>query len=496
MSPSSTPTSSPEPAPTSLRGAWLLLTLLCAAEFVTILDFSIATVALPAIDEDLGLSISALPWVLNAYGVAIAGLLLLGGRMADVLGRRAVFAAGMALFTIASLIGGFAESPALLIAMRAVQGIGAALVTPAALSIITTYFEDDDVRNRALGVWGAIGASALAAGLILGAIITESIGWRWILWVNVPIGVLALVLTPGTLPRNHRMVGQSLDLPGATVAVSGLVAFVYGVGRIEQTGIGSPTTSALIIGGLALLVAFPFVERVVSSPLAPPALLANRSVASANLVSLAANGSFAGAFVLVSLHLQLVLDIGALATGFVLVPMAVSVAFGAAVLSARLVGRFGPRALIAGGMTVCAVGLAGLALAVHEGFSWALVLPGSVAAGLGYGTAFPAWTIVGIEHVEDDRQGVASGLLVTTQEVGASLGFAVMVAIVASFVGDSTSVSAAADGYRWAIVAAAGLAALGAALAAATPRVPQTADDVGPSRDPHPAAHPRPASGV
>lgn len=461
---------SPRPAPTSLRATWLLLALLCAAEFVTILDFSIATVALPAIDKDLHLSESSLPWVLNAYGVAIAGLLLLGGRMADVLGRREIFAAGMALFTAASLVGGFAESPALLIAMRALQGVGAALVTPAALSIITTSF-DDELRKRALGVWGAVGASALAAGLILGAIITEAIGWRWILWVNVPIGVLALALTPAVLPRSRRVLDQTLDLPGALVAVTGLVALVYGVGRIEESGIGSALTLVLLIGGLALLVAFPVVERVVSSPLAPPALLANRSVASANLVSLAANGAFAGAFVLLSLHLQLVLDVGTLATGFVLVPMALSLAIGAAALSGPLVRRVGPRAVIVGGMAVCALGFVGLGLAVDDGLSWALVLPGSVIAGVGYGIAFPAWTVVGVEQVADERQGVASGLLATTQEVGAAIGFAAMVAIAATVVGDGASASVTADGYRWAIIAAAGVAGLGAVLAGLIPAV-------------------------
>jgi EmrB/QacA subfamily drug resistance transporter len=463
---------SPPDRTTRTEAGWLLLALLCAAEFVTILDFSIATVALPAIDADLGLSASALPWVINAYGVAIAGLLLLGGRMADVLGRRLIFVAGMALFTGASLVGGFAESPALLIAMRAVQGIGAALVTPAALSIITTSFEDAHARARALGVWGAVGASALAAGLILGAVITEKIGWRWILWVNVPIGALALLVTPSVLPRSTRDTDEPLDLPGATVAVAGLVALVFGVGRAEESGFNSLPVLGLVAGGIALLGAFLLVERVVRSPLAPPALIADRSVSSANLVSLAANGAFAGAFVLASLHLQLVLDLGTLATGLVLVPMALSVVVGAGALSARLVQRVGARAVIAGGMTTAALGLAGLALAVDDTLSWTLVLPGSVAAGLGYGIAFPAWTVVGVERVPDERQGVASGLLVTTQEVGAATGFAVMVAISAAVAGDPATLDASADGYRWAIVGAAVIAAAGALASALTPRSP------------------------
>ena len=450
--------------------AWLLLALLCTAEFVTILDFSIATVALPAIDSDLALSETALPWVINAYGVAIAGLILLGGRMADVLGRRAIFAVGMALFTAASLVGGFAESPALLIAMRAVQGIGAALVTPAALSIITTSFEDEQARNRALGVWGSVGASALAAGLILGAVITDAVGWRWILWVNVPVGVVALMLTPGVLPKSRRDRGEALDLPGATVAVTGLVALVYGVGRVEEGGLGSVLTVGLIGGGIALLGAFLLVERVVRSPLAPPGLLAERSVASANLVSLAANGAFAGAFVLVSLHLQLALDLGTLATGLVIVPMALSVAVGAGAASPRLVSRFGARTTIAGGMTTAAVGLAGVGLALDDTLSWALVLPGSIAAGLGYGTAFPAWTIVGVERVPDERQGVASGLLVTTQEVSAVTGFAIMVAIAAYAAGGAVTPDALAEGYRWAILAAALIAAGGGVVAGLMPR--------------------------
>ena len=461
-----------EPSGSTLKGAWLLLALLCTAEFVTILDFSIATVALPAIDEDLGLSSSALPWVINAYGVAIAGLLLLGGRMADVLGRRLVFVAGMTLFTGASLVGGFAESPALLIAMRALQGVGAALVTPAALSIITTSFDDEQARARALGVWGAVGASALAAGLILGAIITDAVGWRWILWVNVPIGALALLLTPRVLPRGSRDAGEPLDLPGASVAVAGLVALVFGVGRIEESGLGSLLTLALVAGGIALLGMFLLIERAVRSPLAPPVLTADRSVLSANLVSLAANGAFAGAFVLLSLYLQLVLELGTLATGLVLVPMALSVVVGAGLLSARLVRRSGARAVIAGGMTLAALGLAGLGLALDETLSWTLVLPGSIAAGLGYGIAFPAWTIVGVEQIPAERQGVASGLLVTTQEVGAATGFAAMVAVSMAVAGDATSLDASAEGYRWAILGGAAVAALGAAVSGLTPREP------------------------
>ena len=479
MSPTGRTTRRGSPTASTIKRGWLLLTLLCTAEFVTILDFSIATVALPAIDDDLGLSDSALPWVINAYGVAIAGLLLLGGRMADVLGRRLIFVAGMALFTGASLVGGFAESPALLIAMRAVQGIGAALVTPAALSIITTSFEDGLARNRALGIWGAVGASALAAGLILGAIITDTVGWRWILWVNVPIGVLALLLTPSVLPRSSRDAGEPLDLPGATVAVVGLVALVFGVGRAEESGLGSVLTLGLIVGGVTLLGAFLLVERVVRSPLAPPALLADRSVTSANLVSLAANGAFAGAFVLVSLYLQLVLDLGALATGLALVPMALSVVVGAGGLSARLVRRLGARTVIAAGMTTTTLGLAGLGIALDDTLSWTLVLPGSIAAGLGYGIAFPAWTIVGVEQVPDERQGVASGLLVTTQEVGAAVGFAVMVAISTAVAGDTATHDVSAAGYRWAIFGAALIAAAGAVASGLTPRPPAARATVG-----------------
>jgi MFS family permease len=215
----------------------------------------------------------------------------------------------------------------------------------------------------------------------------------------------------------------------------------------------------------------------VRSPLAPPALIANRSVSSANLVSLAANGAFAGAFVLVSLHLQLVLDLGAFATGLVLVPMALAVAVGAGSLSSRLVARLGARAVIAAGMATAAAGLAGLGLALDESLAWALVLPGSVAAGLGYGIAFPAWTVVGVEPVPDERQGVASGLLVTTQEVGAAVGFAVMVAIPSALAGGAASSDAIAAGHRWAMLAAAVIATAGAVLAALVPRLDRTTPD-------------------
>jgi MFS family permease len=287
----------------------------------------------------------------------------------------------------------------------------------------------------------------------------------------VPIGVVAIGLTWLVLPRIVVPDRERLDLAGATLAITGLVAFVYGVGRVEESGLGSSLTIGLLAGGLALMAAFALVERKVAAPLAPPRLLRNRSVASANLVSLMANAGFAAAFVVLSLHVQLVLDVGTLATGLVLVPMAASVAVVAGALSPRLLPLVGARRLVVGGMSLSALGLVALGLSIDDGLSWAAVLPGSVAAGTGYGLAFPAWTVVGVERVEDERQGFASGLLTTTQEVGASVGFAIVVTVAAAIAGDGAAVTAdsTADGYRWGVIVAGAMSAAGALFALLTP---------------------------
>ena len=441
------------PGPVQTRlGSPLLLLVLCAAEFVTILDFSIVTVALADMERELGLSATALPWVLNAYGLGIAALLLLAGRLADLIGRRALFATGMAVFGLSSLLGGFADSAAQLITARAAQGIGAALVTPAALAIITTTYRDPVRRSRALGVWGAVGASGLTAGLVAGAVITSGLGWRWVLWITVPIALVSLLLTPFVVPASTRLRGERLDLPGAGLVVIGLTAVVLGTG--ELAGRGWLVRAALLAtAGLAMAL-FLRREHHAKSPLVHPVVLGTRAVWSTNLVSVAANAGFAPAIVILSLHGQLELGLNALRAGLLLAPVAAGVTLASAVVTPRLLRLFTARRVVIAGLAVSAVGGVLLYAATVAEAAWWWTLPGSVLAGLGYGLAFPAWTLVGVDRVPEIHQGVAAGLMTTSQEVGAAVGLAAAVAV-----------SVGSSGYGPALLVLAAVTALGAALA-------------------------------
>lgn len=448
----------------------LLLALLCTAQFVTLLDFSIVTVALPEIALDLEISPTLLPWVLNAYGLAIAALLVFGGRLADLLGRREIFFAGMAIFGLTSLLGGFAQDPTFLISMRALQGVGAALVTPAALSIVTTVYTDPRERGRALGIWGAVLASGLTAGLVFGAVITETLGWRWVLWVTVPVAVLALVLTPILLPTSPRSRSGRLDLPGATLAVAGLAALVLGIGQVETAGLSARSLLPMLASA-ALLVGYVWWERRAAQPLTPPSLLGRRSVVTANLVSVAGNAAMAPAWVLLSLHLQLVHGLGALVAGMLLVPAAAAIAAGSGTLAPRLLRSLSRRALIVGGMALCTAGMLALALSLDDAVAWGWTLPGGILAGLGYGLSFTAWALVGVDDIPERHQGIASGLLVTSQEVGAAIGIALAVAF-AAYAGAQAdgSPDQLAHGYRIAVFSLVVVAAIGALLGRLLPR--------------------------
>jgi EmrB/QacA subfamily drug resistance transporter len=456
------------------RSRSLLLAVLCTAQFVTLLDFSIVTVALPEIALDLNIDSTLLPWVLNAYGLAIAALLVFGGRLADLFGRREIFFAGMAIFGLTSLLAGFAQDPAFLVAMRALQGVGAALVTPAALSIVTTVYTDPRERGRALGIWGAVLATGLTAGLVFGAVITQALGWRWVLWVTVPVAFAALVLTPILLPTSLRRQSGRLDLPGAALAVTGLAALVLGIGQIETVGL-SVRSLLPVLASAVLLVGYVVWERRAAQPLTPLSVLGSRSVVSANLVSVAGNAAMAPAWVLLSLYLQLVHEVSVLVAGMLLVPAAVAIAGGSGVLAPRLLRLLSRRALVVAGMAICAVGMLALALSLDDTIPWAWTLPGGILAGLGYGLAFTPWALVGVDRIPERHQGIASGLLVTSQEVGAAIGIALAVAF-AAYAGaeDMGSPSDLAHGYRIAMFALVVLAAIGAILGRLVPR-----DDVG-----------------
>lgn len=445
----------------------LCLVLLCTTQFVALLDFSITMIPLPQIQHSLGFTPGGLQWVINAYGVAIAGFLLLGGRAADLFGRRRVFVAGLLLFTAASLLGGFSHSPAMLVATRALQGFGAALFSPAAFSLLLAVFPEPSRRNRALGAWTAVAASGFVAGLILGGFITDLLGWRWVLWINVPVGLLVLALSPA-LPQGRPdadTAAGTLDVWGALLVASGAATLVFAFANSEHVGLAHPLTFALVALALALLVLFVWVEGRVAAPLMPLAVFGRRSTGGANIVSLLANTALGPTFVVVALAMQEVLAFSATRTGLGLLPMAVAFTLASAWAGPALIARCGTKPVIVGGMLLFIGGLTMLGASLATLASWAAsILPGTVLAGIGYGLAFPAWTVAGIDGVPEADHGLAGGMLTTTQEVGSAVGLAVGVAVSIAVLADGGT---AAQGYSGAIFVSACLVAAGLACAIA-----------------------------
>ncbi|MGK5051837.1 MFS transporter [Janthinobacterium sp. RB2P8] len=452
-----------------LSNRQLCLVLLCTTQFVALLDFSITMIPLPHIQHSLGFTPGGLQWVINAYGVAIAGFLLLGGRAADLFGRRRVFLMGVVLFTAASLLGGFAHSPAMLVATRALQGFGAAMFSPAAFSLLLAVFPEPSQRNRALGAWTAVAASGFVAGLILGGFITDLLGWRWVLWINVPVGLLVLALSPalpmGRPDADTAAASGTLDVRGALLVASGAATLVFAFANSEHVGLAHPFTFALVALALALLALFVWVEGRVAAPLMPLAVFWRRSTGGANIVSLLANTALGPTFVVVALAMQEVLAFSATRTGLGLLPMAVAFTLASAWAGPALIARCGTKPVIVGGMLLFIGGLALLGSSLATLSVWAAsILPGTVLAGIGYGLAFPAWTVAGIDGVPEADHGLAGGMLTTTQEVGSAVGLAVGVAVsIAVLAGGGT----AAQGYGSAILVSACLVAAGLACAIA-----------------------------
>src|SRR4051812_45971235 len=339
------------------RAKNLALALLAATQFVVVLDASIVNVALPSIGRDLEFSQDNLAWVVNAYTLVFGGFLLLGGRMADLLGRRRVFISGLVLFALASLAGGLAQSEAWLIAARAVQGLGAAILSPAALSIVTTVFTDGADRNKALGVWGAVAGSGGAAGVLLGGILTDTLGWQWVLFVNTPIGIAAALLAPRLLPESRdRDVAGAFDVAGAVTVTAGLSVLVYALVDATSAGWGSTQTVGLLAAAAALLVAFVVIELRSRHPLVPFRFFRSRTVTGSNAVGLLIGASLFSMFFFISLYMQQVLGYGPLKAGFAYLPLALTIMV-AATLGSQVVTRVGFKPVLATGMAFVAVGL-------------------------------------------------------------------------------------------------------------------------------------------
>jgi EmrB/QacA subfamily drug resistance transporter len=429
---------------------------------MVVLDITVVNVALPSIGEDLGIAGADLQWIVSIYVLLTGGLLLLGGRIADVLARRGVFLAGLSLFTLASLLSGLAASGEMLIAARAAQGIGAALLTPAALSIVTSYYTGAQ-RAKALGAWSAIGSAGAAVGVVLGGVLTTWLSWEWIFLVNVPIGLTAALLSFRILPAEPATTAaRALDLPGALLVVSGLVVLVYAIDGAADHGWGSARTLVLVALALALLATFARVEAGSRQPLVPPAIWRVRSLIGSAAVLLGITGILVGTFFLNSLYLQGVNDASALETGLGFLPLAFSIGISAHLASA-VMPRTGSRLLAAAGLVLTAAGGLLLATAPDRASYLPEILPGLLAIGFGTGLVFPAVSVTAMSEIQPHEMGLAAGVISTAHEIGAALGVAVLAAVAA--IGGAASDAGLAAGYEDGFVAAAIIALVLAAIA-------------------------------
>jgi EmrB/QacA subfamily drug resistance transporter len=436
---------------------WTTLILLGLAQFMVILDITVVNVALPSIGQELAFAEGDLQWVITAYVLFTGGLLMLGGRATDLFGRRRVFLGGLTTFTAASLASGLASSPEALVAARALQGVGAAMLTPAALSIVTTTYAGSQ-RTAALAAWSAIGSAGAAAGVVLGGVLTSGLGWEWVFFVNVPVGVIAGIGVIRVVPSAAPVAaGQRLDVLGAVTAVAGLVVLLYGIEGANEHGWTSARTVALVLASVVLLATFVRVETTAREPIIPPATWRNRTLVSGTVVILVATALLVAVFFLNTLYLQDVLGWSALETGLAFLPLVVVIAVGANAAS-RLISRIGAPNLAALGLLLVAGGATLLAVAPDAASYATDLLPGFLVLGLGVGLVFPAGSIAAMKDIPDEAAGLASGLVTTGHELGAAFGVAAISAV-------ATAASTFVAGYANGFVVVAAVAALVAGLA-------------------------------
>jgi EmrB/QacA subfamily drug resistance transporter len=466
---------------------WEALALVCVAFFMTVLDISIVNVALPSIGKALEFSRESLQWVITSYTIAFGGFLLLGGRAADLLGRRRLFMIGVALFSLASLACGLANSEGVLIGSRAVQGLGAAIVSPATLSIITTTFEEGAERNKALGIWGAMGGSGAAVGVLAGGVLTKYLGWEWIFFVNVPVGALVLTLTPWVVRESRVETGRRrYDVAGAVTVTSGLALLVYAVSKAPDVGWATGRTIGLLVGSTALVVAFVVIEAVGSAPLMPLRIFRVRTVAGANVVGfLLAAVVFSNFFVL-TLYVQQVLHYSALKAGVTFVATAGTVVVVAGVAQA-LVTRVGPKWIMALGLALDAGAMLWYAQIPVDGRYASDLLPGYLMMGFGLAFSFIPVSIAALAGVEERMAGLASGLINTSQQIGGAIGVAVSSTVFASHAKTllrqgTAQPEALTSGFRWAFWLLAGVAAAGVVATVALIRQEELAPESEPVR--------------
>ena len=432
---------------------WVVLVLICLAQFMVVLDATIVNVALPSIQKSLNLSEASLQWIVSAYTLVFGGFLLLGGRLGDLLGRKRLFLIGLVIFTSASFLNGLASSEGQLIAFRALQGLGAALISPAALSIISTTFAEGAERARALAVWAAIAIGGSAVGLILGGILTEAFSWPWIFFVNVPVGIAAFILSWRYVPESRdEAAHRSYDVAGAVTVTGGLMSLVYAIVHAETSGWTSTATITFFVLSAALLSAFVVIELRTSAPLVRLSIFRVRSLLTANLsMFLAMSGMFA-MFFFNTLYLQRVLGFGPLKAGLAFLPFTAGIMVSAG-LASQFAPRVGVRLVAAIGMLLTAGGMLLLTRLPVDGSYLTDVLPALILASLGMGAVFMPLTLIATTGLENKDQGLASGLFNTSQQIGGALGLAILSTIAASHtaaLGGAKNPEALVAGFHWA----------------------------------------------
>jgi EmrB/QacA subfamily drug resistance transporter len=433
---------------------WVVLVLICLAQFMVVLDATVVNVALPSIQKDLHLNEANLQWIVNAYTLVFGGFLLLGGRAGDLIGRKRLFLAGIVVFTVASLLNGLATSSGMLIGFRALQGLGAAFISPAALAIITTTFEEGSDRAKALGVWAAIASGGAAAGLVLGGALTELLSWPWIFFVNVPVGAAAFVFSLRLVPESRDdQAHRSFDVAGAVTATGGLMALVYAIVQADLKGWGSTTTIGFFVLSIALLAAFVVIEQRSVAPLVRLSIFRVRSLTAANVVMLLVACGLFAMFFFNSLYIQRVLGYHPLKAGLAFLPFTGGIA-----VSAGLASQFGPkvgiRLVAAIGMVVTAIGMLWLTQIPVHGHYLTNVLPSILLTSIGMGAVFVPLTMVATTGLVNEDQGLASGLFNTSQQIGGALGLAILATLAAGRTHGS-SPAALVHGFHYAFAGAA-----------------------------------------
>jgi EmrB/QacA subfamily drug resistance transporter len=446
------------------RRKWFALVLLCATQFMVVLDVAIVNVALPSIQTALDFSEQNLQWILSAYTLTFGGLLMLGGRTADLLGRKRVFLAGLALFSLASLFCGLSQTEGMLITFRAIQGVGAAVISPAALSILMTTFEEGRERNVALGVWGAIAGVGGAAGVLLGGILTDTVGWEWIFFINVPVGALVILLGSQVLKESRvETATRKFDVTGAVSVTASLTLLVLGLTQSTSWGWGSPKTIGVLVLSAALMAVFIAIETRAANPVLPLRIFRLRVLTGANVVGFLLGAAIFSMFFFLSLYMQQVLHYSALKTGVAYLLVALVIIVSAA-SSQALVTRFGARSIMAIGMALLTLGILWFTQ-VSVGGSYAVdLVPGFLLTGVGLGFSFVPVSIAALTGVPDNLAGVASGLINTSQQIGGALGVAILSTVATtrtqSLTGENP-INALTDGFQAAFAVAAGMALVG-----------------------------------